>query len=59
MVQADGAFHEGECLPAKWDGLAEFPLGPSRDGQIVEADGFVKRVKSSILYASLLARLRR
>ena len=42
MVRADGAFKEGERLPAEREGFLEPPLGPSRDGQIVEADGFVQ-----------------
>ena len=57
MVRADGVLHEGERLPAERHGLLKPPLGLSRDGKIVEADGVVKGVKSSPFSASLLGRL--
>jgi len=57
MLQADGVFHEGERLPAEREGLVEPPLGPSRDGQIVETDGFVQGVEASPLSTSVLRQL--
>jgi hypothetical protein len=59
MLRADGVFHEGERLPGEPEGLVGLPLRPSRDGQIVEAHGFVIRVESSTLSDRLLGRLRR
>jgi hypothetical protein len=58
MVWADGAFQEGERLPAERDGLVEPPIGPSRDGQIVDANGFVQGVEISPLSDRLRGRLR-
>ena len=59
VVRADGALHEGERPPAKWDCLVQSPLGPSGGGQIVEANGSVQGVTSSTPSASLLGRQRR
>jgi hypothetical protein len=59
MLWADGTFDEGERLPAERDGLLEPSLSSSRDGQIVEADGFVQGVEPSTLSTRLLGRLRR
>ena len=42
MVRPDFAFDDGERLPAERDGVLEPALGLSRDGQIVETDGFVQ-----------------
>jgi hypothetical protein len=41
MVRPDSVFHDSERLPAEREGFLELPRGLSRDGQIVEADGFV------------------
>jgi hypothetical protein len=59
MVRAGGAFYDGERLPAERDGLLEPSLSSSRDGQIVEADGFVQGVEPSTLSRRLLGWLRR
>jgi hypothetical protein len=59
MAGADGAFHEGERLTAEREGFLELPLGPSRHGQIVEADGFIQGVESSTPSPRLLGQLRR